>query len=94
MNLLCFQMFLRDSIVADEPKWAVAVVFLVDRLLYWMDSSHVLLKIAKALHKRYPAIPIAPQVVIRQARVYLNSGELTSLRPHSGNRRSLFRCFI
>ncbi|KAI7814667.1 putative alpha-protein kinase 1, partial [Triplophysa rosa] len=68
--------FLRDSIVADEPKWAVAVVFLVDRLLYWMDSSHILLKIAKALHKRYPAIPIAPQVIIRQARVYLNSGKL------------------
>ncbi|XP_056620259.1 alpha-protein kinase 1 isoform X1 [Triplophysa dalaica] len=68
--------FLRDSIVADEPEWAVAVVFLVDRLLYWMDSSHILLKIAKALHKRYPAIPIAPQIIIRQARVYLNSGKL------------------
>lgn len=69
-------MFLRDSIVADEPKWAVAVVFLVDRLLYWMDSSYMLLKIAKALHKRYPAVPIAPQLIIRQARVYLNSGKL------------------
>nr|XP_055074221.1 alpha-protein kinase 1 isoform X2 [Misgurnus anguillicaudatus] len=68
--------FLRDSIVADDPKWAVAVVFLVDRLLYWMDSSHVLLKIAKALHKRYPEIPIAPQIIIRQARVYLNVGKL------------------
>ncbi|XP_016346369.1 alpha-protein kinase 1 isoform X2 [Sinocyclocheilus anshuiensis] len=68
--------FLRDSIAADEPEWAVAVVFLVDRLLYWMDGSHVLLKIAKALHKRYPDIPIAPQVIIRQARVYLNTGKL------------------
>ncbi|KAL0189839.1 hypothetical protein M9458_016938, partial [Cirrhinus mrigala] len=60
-------------ITADEPRWAVAVVFLVDRLLYWMDGSHVLLKIAKTLHKRYPDIPIAPQVIIRQARVYLNT---------------------
>ncbi|XP_073692635.1 alpha-protein kinase 1 [Garra rufa] len=68
--------FLRDSIAADEPKWAVAVVFLVDRLLYWMDGSHVLLKIAKTLHKRYPDVPIAPQVIIRQARVYLNTGKL------------------
>ncbi|KAI2663122.1 Alpha-protein kinase 1 [Labeo rohita] len=68
--------FLRDSITADEPKWAVAVVFLADRLLYWMDGSHVLLKIAKMLHKRYPDIPIAPQVIIRQARVYLNTGKL------------------
>lgn len=68
--------FLRDSIAADEPEWALAVVFLVDRLLYWMDGSHVLLKIAKALHKRYPDVPIAPQVIIRQARVYLNTGKL------------------
>ncbi|KAL1272125.1 hypothetical protein QQF64_031141 [Cirrhinus molitorella] len=68
--------FLRDSIAADEPKWAVAVVFLVDRLLYWMDGSHALLKIAKTLHKRYPDVPIAPQVIIRQARVYLNTGKL------------------
>ncbi|XP_077083517.1 alpha-protein kinase 1 isoform X2 [Siphateles boraxobius] len=41
-----------------------------------MDGSHVLLKIAKALHKRYPDVPIAPQVIIRQARVYLNTGKL------------------
>lgn len=72
-------MFLRDSIAADEPQWAVAAVFLLDRLLYWMDGSHVLLKIAKMLHKRYPDVPIAPQVIIRQARVYLNTGELVSI---------------
>ncbi|KAK9971241.1 hypothetical protein ABG768_024615 [Culter alburnus] len=68
--------FLRDSIAADEPQWAVAAVFLLDRLLYWMDGSHVLLKVAKMLHKRYPDVPIAPQVIIRQARVYLNTGKL------------------
>ncbi|CAM4509191.1 unnamed protein product [Leuciscus chuanchicus] len=68
--------FLRDSITSGEPRLAVAVVFLLDRLLYWMDGSHVLLKIAKALHKRYPDVPIAPQVIIRQARVYLNTGKL------------------
>ncbi|KAK7177244.1 hypothetical protein R3I93_001284 [Phoxinus phoxinus] len=68
--------FLRDSITSGEPRLAVAAVFLLDRLLYWMDGSHVLLKIAKALHKRYPDVPIAPQVIIRQARVYLNTGKL------------------
>ncbi|XP_067303777.1 alpha-protein kinase 1 isoform X2 [Pseudorasbora parva] len=69
--------FLRDSIAADEPRWAFAAVFLLDRLLYWMDGSLVLLKIAKALHRRYPDVPIAPQVIIRQARVYLNTGSWT-----------------
>ncbi|KAF4111709.1 alpha-protein kinase 1 [Onychostoma macrolepis] len=75
-HLLQLLGFLRDSIAAEEPEWAVAVVFLLDRLLYWMDGSRVLLKIAKALHKRYPDVPIAPQVIIRQARVHLNTGKL------------------
>ncbi|XP_073763897.1 alpha-protein kinase 1 isoform X2 [Danio rerio] len=69
-------LFLRDCIAADDPGLAAAVLFLLDRLLYWMDGSEGLLKVAKALHKRYPDVPIAPQVIIRQARVYLNTGKL------------------
>lgn len=53
---------------------ALAVLFLVDRFLYWMDESSRLLKITKLLHRRHPDAPVAPQLVIRQARVYLNSG--------------------
>ncbi|KAK1792759.1 hypothetical protein P4O66_012680 [Electrophorus voltai] len=66
--------FLRASILGAQPVWAMSLIFLVDRFLYRIDSSHTLLKIAKALHKRYPETPVAPQVVIRQARVYLNTG--------------------
>ncbi|XP_036403574.1 alpha-protein kinase 1 [Megalops cyprinoides] len=69
-------MFLRASLLAGEPVWAVSAVFLMDRFLYWADASASLLRIAKVLHKLYPATPIAPQLVIRQARVSLNSGEL------------------
>ncbi|KAG7465324.1 hypothetical protein MATL_G00175190 [Megalops atlanticus] len=69
-------MFLRASLLAGEPMWAVSAVFLMDRFLYWADASASLLRIAKALHKHYPATPIAPQLVIRQARVSLNSGKL------------------
>ncbi|KAK3507696.1 hypothetical protein QTP70_033958, partial [Hemibagrus guttatus] len=68
--------FLRVSIIAAEPAWAMSTVFLLDRFLYWIDGSHTLLKIAKALHMRYPETPIAPQIIIRQARVYLNTGKL------------------
>ncbi|XP_026879453.2 alpha-protein kinase 1 [Electrophorus electricus] len=68
--------FLRASILGAQPVWAMSLIFLVDRFLYRIDSSHTLLKIAKALHKRYPETPVAPQVVIRQARVYLNTGKL------------------
>ncbi|XP_061132838.1 alpha-protein kinase 1 isoform X1 [Syngnathus typhle] len=67
---------LEAAIVAQEAHAALAVIFLVDRFLYWIDESGQLLKISKLLHKRYPDVPVAPQLVIRQARVYLNSGKL------------------
>nr|XP_029135484.1 alpha-protein kinase 1-like [Labrus bergylta] len=64
------------SIVAQEACMALAVVFLVDRFLYWTDESSRLLRITKLLHRQHPDTPVAPQLVIRQARVYLNSGKL------------------
>ncbi|XP_056156452.1 alpha-protein kinase 1 isoform X2 [Lampris incognitus] len=67
---------LKASILCREACWALAVVFLVDRFLYWMDESSQLLKITKLLHRRHPDTPVAPQLVIRQARVYMNSGKL------------------
>ncbi|XP_030636617.1 alpha-protein kinase 1 isoform X2 [Chanos chanos] len=75
-HLLQLLEYLKASISAGESVWAASAVFLVDRFLYMIDSSHTLLRIAKALHKRYPETPIAPQVVIRRARVYLNTGKL------------------
>ncbi|KAL0970408.1 hypothetical protein UPYG_G00241600 [Umbra pygmaea] len=67
---------LKASIVAREPRTAGAVLFLVDRFLYWTDESSRLLKITKLLHRLYPESPISPQLIIRQARVYLNNGKL------------------
>lgn len=75
-TFLCSQAFLKASILGAKPLWAMSAVFLLDRFLYWIDSSHTLLKIAKALHRHHPETPVAPQIVIRQARVYLNTGEL------------------
>lgn len=65
---------LKASIMAQDAHMALAVVFLVDRFLYWTDESSRLLKITKLLHRCHPDTPVAPQLVIRQARVYLNSG--------------------
>lgn len=70
---------LKAAILVREARWAVSVIFLVDRFLYWTDTSSKLLKITKALHRRYPGTPIAPQLVLRQARVYLNLGQLLTL---------------
>ncbi|XP_039324375.2 alpha-protein kinase 1 isoform X2 [Saimiri boliviensis] len=67
---------LRASILAGDCAAAAAIVFLVDRFLYGLDVSGKLLQVAKGLHKLQPATPIAPQVVIRQARISTNSGKL------------------
>ncbi|XP_068443963.1 alpha-protein kinase 1 [Clinocottus analis] len=75
-HLLQLLAVLKASIVAQEARAALAVVFLVDRFLYWTDESSRLLKITKLLHRRHPDDPVAPQLVIRQARVYFNSGKL------------------
>ncbi|XP_059820891.1 alpha-protein kinase 1 isoform X3 [Hypanus sabinus] len=70
-NLL---VFLKASVSVGDYASAAATVFLIDRFLYWVDASSKLLQVAKGLHKRCMEIPIAPQVVIRQARVSVNSG--------------------
>ncbi|KFZ60956.1 Alpha-protein kinase 1, partial [Podiceps cristatus] len=68
--------YLKASIVVKDCVTAAAVVFLIDRFLYWIDASSKLLQIAKGLHKLQPRTPIGPQVVIRQARLSVNAGKL------------------
>lgn len=78
---LLLQAALRASILVRDCDAAAAIVFLMDRFLYGLDVSGKLLQVAKGLHKLQPATPIAPQVVIRQARVSVNSGGLHPLAP-------------
>ncbi|XP_051866447.1 alpha-protein kinase 1 isoform X2 [Pristis pectinata] len=70
------KVLLKASVSVGDYASAAATVFLIDRFLYWVDASSKLLQVAKGLHKRRMEIPIAPQVVIRQARVSVNSGKL------------------
>lgn len=67
---------LKASILTRDSATAAAILFLSDRLLYGLDLSGQLLQIAKGLHRRWPATPMAPQLLIRQARVSVNSGRL------------------
>uniref|UniRef100_A0A8D0HQM5 Alpha kinase 1 n=1 Tax=Sphenodon punctatus TaxID=8508 RepID=A0A8D0HQM5_SPHPU len=69
-------LYLKTSILVKDCATAAAIVFLIDRFLYWADASSKLLQIAKGLHKLQPETPIAPQLVIRQARISVNSGKL------------------
>lgn len=71
---MSLQASLKASILARDCATAAAIVFLSDRFLYGLDVSGKLLQVAKRLHKLQPGTPIAPQVVIRQARLSVNAG--------------------
>ncbi|NXC75121.1 ALPK1 kinase, partial [Anhinga anhinga] len=68
--------YLKASIMVKDCVTATAIVFLIDRFLYWIDASSKLLQIAKGLHRLQPTTPISPQVLIRQARLSVNTGKL------------------
>ncbi|KGL95881.1 Alpha-protein kinase 1, partial [Charadrius vociferus] len=68
--------YLKASIMVKDCVTAAAIVFLIDRFLYWIDASSKLLRIAKGLHRLQPTTPIGPQVLIRQARLSVNAGKL------------------
>ncbi|NXS33782.1 ALPK1 kinase, partial [Pomatostomus ruficeps] len=68
--------YLKASILVRDCSTATAVVFLIDRFLYWIDASSRLLRLAKGLHRLHPGAPISPQVLIRQARLAVNAGKL------------------
>ncbi|KFU92782.1 Alpha-protein kinase 1, partial [Chaetura pelagica] len=68
--------YLKASIMVKDCVTAAAIVFLIDRFLYWIDASSKLLQVAKGLHRLQPTTPISPQVLIRQARLSLNTGKL------------------
>ncbi|NXC13399.1 ALPK1 kinase, partial [Corythaeola cristata] len=75
-RLLDLLVYLKASIVVKDCVTAAAIVFLIDRFLYWIDASSKLLRIAKGLHRLQPTVPIGPQVLIRQARLSVNTGKL------------------
>jgi hypothetical protein len=56
-----------------------AVLFLIDRYIYWQGGSQTLLDIVDSIMKEKPELPIAPQLVIRKARVLRTSGDLQGL---------------
>ncbi|XP_039566444.1 alpha-protein kinase 1 isoform X1 [Passer montanus] len=68
--------YLKACILVRDSSTATAVLFLLDRLLYWLDASSRLLRLAKGLHRLHPGAPISPQLLIRQARLAANAGKL------------------
>ena len=66
-----------------------ALVFVMDRFSYWQGSSHRTLRLVDYLKKNSPATPIAPQLLIRKARVMKNAGNL-----HGMKVTAIFNCLV
>uniref|UniRef100_UPI00358FA6EA alpha-protein kinase 1 n=1 Tax=Myxine glutinosa TaxID=7769 RepID=UPI00358FA6EA len=64
---------LECALRGGDPYTAAAVCFLLDRPMYWSGNSRSLLHLVRALRHHAPT---APQLVIRQARLYVNAGQL------------------
>ena len=60
---------------------AAALVYVADRAAYRFGKSTPLLNIVDIISKESPTTPIGPQVILRQARVKKDTGDLhTAMR--------------
>ncbi|XP_048575971.1 uncharacterized protein LOC5511752 isoform X3 [Nematostella vectensis] len=62
--------------VQEEFSKLAALVFVLDRFLYWQGSEKVTLTVLDHIQRRSPHNAIAPQLLIRQARIMKNKGNL------------------
>lgn len=53
-----------------------ALIYVVDRAAYRFGASRALLQVLDILLDRAPHTPVAPQVIIRKARVMKDDGDL------------------
>lgn len=59
-----------------ERLWrkAMAILFVMDRHVYWLGESKQLLEQVKYIVSQYPGLPVPPQIVIREARLLKDEG--------------------
>jgi hypothetical protein len=70
---------LHHAVLRKDYENVAAILFLIDRYIYWQGGSQTLLDIVDSIMKEKPELPIAPQLVIRKARVMRTSGDLQGL---------------
>ena len=66
--------------MGERYNTVAALVFVMDRFSYWQGSSHRTLKFVDYLKTNSPVTPIAPQLLIRKARVMKNAGDLRGMK--------------
>ena len=78
-NSSLFQECLFSALVEENYKSASAILFVMDRFIYWQGLSKTGLKVAKYIEKKSPNTAIAPQIVIRKVRVMKNNGDIQGI---------------
>ena len=76
---MLFQECLFHALQLKKYNTVAALVFVMDRFSYWQGSSGTSLRIVKYLETYSPETAIAPQLVMRKARVMKNRGDLQGM---------------
>ena len=63
----------------ENFKSASAVLFVIDRFIYWQGLSNTAMKVAKYIENKSADTAIAPQIIIRRIRVMKNDGNIQGL---------------
>ena len=71
---------LHHAVKENNYDTVAALVFVMDRFSYWQGSSHKTLELVDYLKTNSPVTPIAPQLLIRKARVMKNAGNLHGMK--------------
>ncbi len=58
---------------------AAALVFLMDRFTYWQGTAQGTKSIVEYIEKKSKTTAIAPQLVIRKARLLKNDGDIQGI---------------
>ena len=60
----------------EDYKSAAALIFIMDRFVYWQGTSSWVIKTVNYIQKNSPRTAIAPQLIIRKARLMKNDGDI------------------
>ena len=65
--------------LAKEYAQAASLAFLIDRYAYLHGTSKDLLALVDHIKEKSPRVPIAPQLIVRKARLLKNEGDIQGL---------------
>ena len=75
-NAFFKQECLYSALIDKNYSSAAAILFVMDRFIYWQGSSKYLLNMTDYIQRNSISTAIPPQIVIRKARIMKNEGDI------------------